>query len=86
MMRWILLLVIAMLCGSIGAKLAGHKGPGCLGSMVLGFIGALIGSWLSEELQIPDFLYFHQLPVLWSVIGAALFVALIGMLAGNRRR
>lgn len=86
MIRLLILLIVAAICGSIGASLAGAKARGCLISIALGFIGALIGSWLSRELGIPDLLYIGRQPVLWSIIGAALFVALLNLLSGTPRK
>jgi len=80
-----ILLLVAAVCGSIGAGLAGHTPRGCLTSIVLGLAGALIGTWLSRELGIRDFLYFQRIPIFWSIVGSALFVAVIGLLTGKNR-
>ena len=82
---FLILLLVASLCGSIGAGLAGHTSRGCLTNIVLGLIGALIGTWLSRELGIRDFLYFQRIPILWSIVGSALFVAVLGIFTGKRR-
>lgn len=88
--EFILLLVVAGLCGSIAQSIVGYSHGGCLTSIVLGFVGALLGSWLSRALNLPDLLAIdfgdHRFPVIWSVIGAALFVAVVSLLAGRRRR
>ncbi len=79
----IILLFIAFVCGSIGASLAGSGSKGCVTSIVLGFIGALIGGWLSRKLGIGDFLYIKSIPILWSIIGSAVFVAIINLISGG---
>ncbi|MBD3288343.1 GlsB/YeaQ/YmgE family stress response membrane protein [candidate division KSB1 bacterium] len=71
------LLIVAAIIGSIGSSLGGYSTQGCFASIIVGLIGALIGSWLSRELGIPDFLYLARIPVFWSIIGAAIFVAII---------
>jgi uncharacterized membrane protein YeaQ/YmgE (transglycosylase-associated protein family) len=38
-------LVILLVVGVIGQKLAGYSGGGCLTSIAIGFIVALIGNW-----------------------------------------
>ncbi len=85
MLSFLLLLVIAGLAGSIGARIGGRGGTGCVVSIVLGFIGALIGNWLAERLSLPEPFLLHiggrAFPLLWSIIGAALFVALLGLLS-----
>ncbi len=60
-----ILLLVAAICGSIGSGLAGANKQGCFTNIILGFIGALIGTFLSRELGVRDFLYFHRIPVIW---------------------
>ena len=83
---FLILLLVASICGSIGASLAGYTSRGCLTHIVLGLIGALIGTWLSRELGIRDFLYFHRIPIVWSIVGSALFVAVIGAFTSRAKR
>ncbi|MDZ7288437.1 MAG: GlsB/YeaQ/YmgE family stress response membrane protein [candidate division KSB1 bacterium] len=84
------LLVVAGICGALGQAISGYSRGGCLIAIVIGFIGALIGMWLARQLDLPDILVLNfgtkRFPVLWSIIGSALFVALIGLLTTPRRR
>jgi len=86
--HFIVLLVIAGVCGSIGSGLAGHRNVGCLGSIALGFIGAWLGRWLSHVLHLPEAFTVHvgneQFPILWSIAGSTLFVAVIYFLTRPR--
>jgi uncharacterized membrane protein YeaQ/YmgE (transglycosylase-associated protein family) len=81
----ILLIVIAAVCGAVGRALGGGVRGGLIVSTALGFIGALVGPWLAAELKLPEPLVVnvsgHPFPVLWSIIGAALFVALIHLIS-----
>ena len=86
MIRLLILLFIASICGSIGAGLAGSSSKGCFTSIILGFIGALIGSWMSKSVGIDDFLYIKNIPVFWSIIGSALFVTVLNLLDGNGKK
>ncbi|MCK5221919.1 MAG: GlsB/YeaQ/YmgE family stress response membrane protein [Candidatus Aminicenantes bacterium] len=83
MIRLLILLFIASICGAIGAKLADSKSKGCFTSIILGFIGALIGSWISKSVGIEDFLYIRGIPVFWSIIGSALFVTILNLIGGK---
>jgi uncharacterized membrane protein YeaQ/YmgE (transglycosylase-associated protein family) len=83
MIRILILLLIAFICGSLGAALAGSSKKGCLIKIVLGYIGAMIGGWLSRKLGVPDMITFHGIPVIWSIIGAALFVAFLELISGG---
>jgi len=85
----IILLVIAAVAGSIGQALAGYSLGGCVISAVVGFIGAFLGLWLSRQLGLPAPLTVtvggEPFPILWSIIGSALFTAVLGLLSGRRR-
>lgn len=85
-MGFLVLVVIAAISGSIGARIAGQRSDGCLMSIALGFIGGLIGQWIAGRLDVAQGPTFRGLPVLWAIIGAALFVAVINLIGGDRRR
>ena len=84
----LLLLLIAAICGAIGRAIAGGTQGGCLVSVALGFIGALIGTWLAHRLKLPVLLMVNvggqNFPVVWSIMGAALFVAVIHLISRIR--
>ena len=84
-MSFIVLLIIAAISGSMGARIAGQKSGGCLMSIALGFIGGLIGRWIADRFNVPTGPEFRDLPVLWAIIGAALFVAVINLITGRKR-
>ncbi len=54
-------------------------------SIALGFIGALLGPWMAHQLKLPEPFMLHisgqSFPVLWSIIGAAVFVAIIHLVS-----
>lgn len=84
---FLFLLIIAGVCGSIGRAITGVSGGGCLVSIAIGFIGALLGSWLARELQLPELVQGPAgFPVIWSIVGSALFVAVINLISGSSRR
>ena len=53
---FLLLYLIAAVAGSLGQALAGYSLGGCLISAIVRFISALLGSWLAQELELPEFL------------------------------
>ncbi|HXU35924.1 MAG TPA: GlsB/YeaQ/YmgE family stress response membrane protein [Blastocatellia bacterium] len=77
----IILLIVAGICGSIGRAIAGYSHGGCLVSIALGFIGALVGVWLAGLLHLHNIFEVEiggeHFPIIWSIIGSALFVAVI---------
>jgi uncharacterized membrane protein YeaQ/YmgE (transglycosylase-associated protein family) len=84
----LILLLVAAICGAIGRAIAGGTTGGCLVSIAVGFIGALLGTWLAAKLRLPELWVVsvdgHPFPVIWSIIGAALFVAVVHLISGNR--
>jgi uncharacterized membrane protein YeaQ/YmgE (transglycosylase-associated protein family) len=87
LLSFLLLLLIAGICGAIGQAIAGVEG-GLLVTIAVGFIGALIGIWLAGALGLSEIFAVNiggrTFPIVWSIIGSALFAALIGVL--RRRR
>ncbi|MBP1692751.1 MAG: hypothetical protein H6Q37_634 [Chloroflexi bacterium] len=85
----IILLIIAAIAGMLGQALSGYSRGGCLISIVVGFIGALIGLFLARTLHLPEPLPItiqgETFPLLWSIIGSALFCAVLGFLSRGRR-
>ena len=81
---FLLLLLVAGVCGSLAQTIAGYSRRGFLTSIALGFVGALLGSWLGRSLGLGEVLALHignrMFPVVWSIIGAALFVAELHLL------
>ncbi len=86
--EFLLLLLIAGVCGSIGQSIAGYSKGGCIVSIVIGFIGALLGSWISEQLNLPELLNVtiggSPFPIIWSIIGSVIFVVIVGLLTRGR--
>ena len=84
----LLLLLVAGIAGSIGQAIAGYSAGGCLTSIALGFIGALVGVWLARGLGLPELFAISvggtAFPLLWAIIGATMFVAAIGFISRSR--
>lgn len=81
----LLLLLVAGVIGSIGQAIAGFETGGCLASIAVGFIGALLGAWIGRTAGLGD-LFVLQIgetafPIVWSIIGAAVFVAVIRLIS-----
>jgi uncharacterized membrane protein YeaQ/YmgE (transglycosylase-associated protein family) len=83
----IVLLIIAAVVGYIGKALVGVGSGGLIATIALGFIGALFGPWLAGRLNLSEPFMLRvggeSFPILWSIIGAALFVALLHLLSGR---
>ena len=86
---FVLLLLIAGVCGALGQAISGASRGGCVVSIALGFIGALVGMWLARMIGLPELLTINirgtRFPIVWSIIGSAIFVAVISFIARSRR-
>ena len=83
-----LLLLVAGICGAIAEAIAGYSHLGCFSSVAIGFIGALLGTYLSRKLNMPEFFALKvgaiRFPIVWSIVGATIFVAAIGIFRRGR--
>jgi uncharacterized membrane protein YeaQ/YmgE (transglycosylase-associated protein family) len=83
-----LLVVIAAICGGIGKAIAGGTRGSLITSIALGFFGALLGAWMARQLRLPEPFLLRvdgsAFPILWSVIGAAVLVAVVHFLTRPR--
>ena len=83
---FVILAVVAAICGMIGESLVGYSVGGCLTSAVIGYIGAFIGLWVARQFGLPEIFTVSvggsSIPILWSIIGSAV---LVGALALIRR-
>jgi len=87
MRHLIILLIVAGVCGSIGRAIGGGSRGGCLVSIALGFIGAVVGMFLAQQLNLPKIFvgsFAGDFPIVWSIIGSALFVAVVNFLSGRK--
>ena len=86
----LILLLIAGICGSIGQSIVGYSHGGCVVSIAVGFIGALLGEWIARKLSLPDFFVVNiggsNFPVVWSILGSVIFTGLISIFFKGKKR
>lgn len=51
---FLILAVVAAICGMIGQSLAGYSVGGCLVSAVIGYVGAFVGLWVARQFGLPE--------------------------------
>jgi uncharacterized membrane protein YeaQ/YmgE (transglycosylase-associated protein family) len=87
-LEFLVLLLVAGVCGAVAQALTGVSRGGCLVSIALGFIGALLGTWLARVTGLPELLTIdidgRSFPIVWSIIGGALFAALLALIMPRR--
>ncbi len=84
LMSFLLLLLIAAICGGLGQSLVGYSVGGCLVSIVVGLVGAYLGAWVAAEVGLPELFAVNiggqPFPIIWSIIGSAIFAAILGLI------
>ncbi len=84
----LILLVIAAIAGSLGQALAGYSFGGCLMSILVGFVGAWLGTWIAGQLGLPELVPIvidgQPFPLVWAVIGSAILALLFGLITRRR--
>ncbi len=83
----LVLLLIAGICGAVGKAIAGYFPGGFLVSIGVGFVGALLGTWIARAANLPELFALRvggtMFPIVWSILGSAIFVAVISLVAGR---
>ena len=77
-------LIVGLIAGAIASRIVAGRGFGCLVDIVVGVIGAFVGGFVLS-------LFIHTSTqvgfigsILVAVVGAALFLAVLKLLAGGR--
>ena len=88
-LEFLILLLVAGVCGAVGQALAGVSRGGFLVAVALGFVGALLGVWIARGLKLPEIFVIRlgnvDFPIVWSIIGATLFVLVISLVQRSRK-
>lgn len=81
---FLLLALVAAICGAIAQTLVGYSLGGCLVSAFVGYVGALIGLWVARQFGLLELLTVsvggQPFPIVWSIIGSALLVAVLALI------
>lgn len=82
--EFLLLLVIAGVCGVLAQVLVGSRRGGFLVSIVVGLVGAFLGAWVGRALNLPEPFALRfggtVFPFLWALLGSVLFVGFLALL------
>ena len=80
-LSWI---VVGLVAGWLAGKLVGGRGFGCLGDIVVGVIGALLGGWLSSRFLGVDVTGINLISIIIAVVGAVLFLGILRIIPGRQ--
>jgi uncharacterized membrane protein YeaQ/YmgE (transglycosylase-associated protein family) len=80
LLAWI---VVGLIAGALASRIVAGRGFGCLADIVVGVIGAFLGGFLISFF-VPATTVGFLGTIVVAVFGAALFLALLKVLAGGR--
>lgn len=91
-LQLLILLVIAGICGAVAELIVGFSPPGLhimLVSIIVGVIGAFVGTWLAEMLGLPTITEIRvgntRLNILYTILGATILLFIFRMLQSGRK-
>jgi uncharacterized membrane protein YeaQ/YmgE (transglycosylase-associated protein family) len=89
LLDFLIMFVIAAITGSIARSLVGFDKGGCILSAIVGFIGALIGTWLAREFNwtkiLPIEIRSITYPIVWTIIGAVIFTLALSLISPKKK-
>lgn len=89
MIQFITSIIIAFICGALGARIAGRSSS-FFSSVLIGFIGSYIGQYLAQATKITLPLTYtingQTVHFLWNIIGAMVLVALQNLIFGPSKK
>src|SRR5947209_2125587 len=78
-------IIVGLLAGFFASVFVRGRGYGCIGNLIVGLVGAVIGGYLASLLDIQGNFHFWG-SVIIAFIGACILVAVLQLLSGGRRR
>ena len=93
---FLLLLLLGGVIGAVAGMLIGYSPGGFLASIVVGLLGAVLGSWIAGAVGLPTIFAVNiegkGIDIVWAIIGSVVLLFILGVLrrgmysAGTRRR
>src|SRR5947209_1122823 len=82
LLEWI---VVGLIAGFLASVVVRGRGFGCLGNIIIGLVGAVIGGYLASLLGIYGTFHFWE-SVFIAFLGACILVAILQALKGDRKK
>ena len=85
-MSWLSWIVVGFIAGALAKGVTGVKGPGCIGTILIGIAGGLVGGILFSAAGGEGINEFSLYSLLVAFVGATLLLFLYSALTGRGRR
>jgi len=83
----LLLILVGAICGAVAEMIVGFSPGGFLASVAIGFLGAVIGTWLARRIDLPSIFALtvggYTIEIVWAILGAVLLLLVLSLI---RRR
>ncbi|MEN9644918.1 MAG: hypothetical protein RL238_1587 [Actinomycetota bacterium] len=77
---------VGLIAGLIGRKVTGDQKSGCLYTVAVGVLGAVIGGWLMQAIDHKGVTEFGFRSVLVAALGSILLLLVLQAIAGRKGR
>ncbi|MFN8035676.1 MAG: GlsB/YeaQ/YmgE family stress response membrane protein [Acidimicrobiia bacterium] len=84
-MSWLSWIVLGFLAGALAKGVTGQRGAGCLGTILIGIAGALLGGVLFKAAGDEGVNDFSLRSLLVAFVGASALLFAYGLVTGRRR-
>ena len=85
-MSWLSWIVVGFIAGALAKGVTGVKGAGCIGTILIGIAGGIIGGIIFSALGGEGINEFSLYSLLVAFLGATLLLFIYSALTGGRRR
>lgn len=84
----VIYVIVAALCASVAGSLLGVR-AGFLASVVIGWLGAFVGTWVARKTGLPELFVLRigdmAIPIVWTIVGAFLLLFVVGLFRRTAR-
>lgn len=77
---------VGLIAGFLGRSIVGDEKSGCLYTIAVGVLGAILGGWLMQSIDHKGVTEFGIRSVLVAALGSVLLLLVLQAISGRRRR
>lgn len=87
---FLVLMLIGAVVGALAQVIVGFSAGGFIASIVVGFLGALLGTWIAREVGLPELFAVtvdgYTVHILWAILGAIVLLLPVALIRGRAYR